>query len=96
MESFTQCVEYNFKIGANISANHLASSCWEELIFDKIGLIGIFLYVLWASHTYAVILSFWVEPYHKYHEPGCFGLLSLRDVFAPFSSFRDHFSTSYP
>ena len=24
----------------------------------------------------------WVEPYHKHHERGCFGVLSLRDVFA--------------
>ena len=26
---------------ANVSANHLASSCWEEPIIDKIGLSGI-------------------------------------------------------
>ena len=25
-------------------------------------------------------MSQWVESYCKHHEPGCFGLLSLRDV----------------
>ena len=29
-ESFTQSEEYNFRNGTKISANHLASSCWEE------------------------------------------------------------------
>ena len=41
-ESFTQCEEYSFRTGAKISANHFSSSCWEELIIDKIGLSGIF------------------------------------------------------
>ena len=41
-ESFTQCEEYNFRTGTKISANHLASSCWEEPIIDKIGLSGMF------------------------------------------------------
>ena len=41
-----------------------------------------FLYVFWASHTFAVIVSLWVKPYHKDHESGYFGVLSLRDVFA--------------
>ena len=41
-ESFTQCEEYNFRTGTKISANYLASSCWEEPIIDKIGLSGMF------------------------------------------------------
>ena len=41
-ESFAQCEEYNFRTGTKISANHLASSCWEEPIIDKIGLSGMF------------------------------------------------------
>jgi len=40
--SFTQFEEYNFKTGTKISANHLASSCWEEPIIDKIGVSGMF------------------------------------------------------
>ena len=39
-ESFTQCEEYNFRTGTKISADHLASSCGEEPIIDKIGLRG--------------------------------------------------------
>ena len=41
-ESFTECEEYNFRTGAKIYANHLASSCWEEQIIDKIGLSRVF------------------------------------------------------
>ena len=41
-ESFTQCEELNFRTGTQIFANHLASSCWEEPIIDKIGLSGMF------------------------------------------------------
>ena len=41
-ESFTQCEEYDFRTGTKISANHLASSFWEEPIIDKIGLRGMF------------------------------------------------------
>ena len=41
-ESFTQCEEYNFRIGTKISANHLAILFWEEPIIEKIGLSGMF------------------------------------------------------
>ena len=41
-ESFTQCEEFNCRTCAKISANHLASSCWEEPIIDKIGLSRMF------------------------------------------------------
>ena len=41
-KSLTQCHVYNFRTGAKISANRLASSCWEEPIIDKIGLSGTF------------------------------------------------------
>ena len=41
-KSFTQCEEYNFRTIAKISANHLASSCWEEPSISKIKLSGMF------------------------------------------------------
>ena len=41
-ESFTQCEGYNIRTGAKSSAKHLANSCWEEQIMDKICLSGMF------------------------------------------------------
>ena len=80
-EFFMHCEEYNVSTGAKISANYLASSCWEEPIIAKMGLSGVFP-VCWASHTFAGTVGLCVKLYHKHHKPGYFGLLSLRDVFA--------------
>ena len=41
-ESFTPYEVYNFRTGDKIAANHLASSCSDEPIIDKIGLSGMF------------------------------------------------------
>ena len=41
-ESFTQYEGHNIRTGTKISANHLARSCREEPIKDKIGLSGMF------------------------------------------------------
>ena len=35
MESLMQFEEYNFRTGTKLSANHLASSCWEEPTINK-------------------------------------------------------------
>ena len=68
-ESLTQYEDYNFRTGAKISVSHLTSSCKEEPIIDKIGLSGMFFWVFWASHAFAIAVSLWAEPYHKHHEP---------------------------
>ena len=41
-KSFAQCEKYNLRTGTKTSASHLASSCWEEPIIDKVSLSGTF------------------------------------------------------
>ena len=71
-EPSMQCEDYNFRTGTKISANRFASSCWEEPIINNIGLCRVFSLCVLASHTFAVVVSLWVEPYHKHYEVGYF------------------------